>query len=218
MLRTTLTFSNTGAATVVFQVRSGNPADVVRTYTVEPGKQLSDSWSFASSYSLSVYGPNGFVRYFNGSIGSAAAVLDVVSSYETQGRGFILWQIGNLASTLAQVSVLDAYTGKTETSRLLQSGATLNDKLQLAPLNGWYDLIVSVAGDSTFKYQLAGHVETGDDSVSDPALGGLVTLANTKTCLHCQSGLRQGADRRATLCALTPRFRVPIRVNPASVR
>jgi len=90
MLRTTLTFSNTGAATVVFQVRSGNPADVVRTYTVEPGKQLSDSWSFASSYSLSVYGPNGFVRYFNGSIGSAAAVLDVVSSYETQGRGFIL--------------------------------------------------------------------------------------------------------------------------------
>jgi phospholipase C len=176
MLRTTLTFSNTGAATVVFQVRSGNPADVVRTYTVEPGKQLSDSWSFASSYSLSVYGPNGFVRYFNGSIGSAAAVLDVVSCYEAQGRGFILWQIGNLASTLAQVSVLDAYTGKTETSRLLQSGATLNDKLQLAPLNGWYDLIVSVAGDSTFKYQLAGHVETGHDSVSDPALGGLVTL------------------------------------------
>src|SRR5215471_14225648 len=172
MLRTTLTFSNTGAATVVFQVRSGNSADVVRTYTVEPGKQLSDSWSFASSYSLSAYGPNGFVRYFNGSIGSAGAVLDVVSSYEAQGRGFILWQIGNLASTLAQVSVLDAYTGKTETSRLLQSGATLNDKLQLAPLNGWYDLIVSVAGDSTFKYQLAGHVETGHDSVSDPALGG----------------------------------------------
>ncbi|HYK59177.1 MAG TPA: phospholipase domain-containing protein [Bryobacteraceae bacterium] len=219
MLRTTLTFSSTGAATVVFQVRSGNPADVVRTYTVEPGKQLSDSWSFASSYSLSVYGPNGFVRYFNGSIGSAGAVLDVVSSYEAQGRGFILWQIGNLASTLAQVSVLDAYTGKTETSRLLQSGATRNDKLQLAPLNGWYDLIVSVAGDPTFKYLLAGHVETGDDSVSDPALGASSpSRANPKTCLHCQSGLRQGADRRATLCALTPRFRVPIRVNPASVR
>jgi phospholipase C len=35
-----LTFSNTGQATVVFQVRSGNPADLPRSYTVEPGKRL----------------------------------------------------------------------------------------------------------------------------------------------------------------------------------
>jgi phospholipase C len=171
-----LTFSNTGGATVVFQARSGNPMDVVRTYTVEPGKQSSDSWSFTSSYNLSVYGPNGFVRYFNGSSGPGAAVLDVVSGYETQGRGFILWQIANLASAPAQVSVLDAYTGKTETSQLLRPGQSLNDKLQLAPNSGWYDLIVTVSGDPTFKYRLAGHVETGDDSTSDPALGGLVTL------------------------------------------
>jgi phospholipase C len=80
------------------------------------------------------------------------------------------------ASAPAQVSVVDAYTGKTETSQLLRPGQSLNDKLQLAPNNGWYDLIVTVSGDSTFKYRLAGHVETGDDSTSDPALGGLVSL------------------------------------------
>ena len=171
----TLTFSNTGAATVVFQVRSGNPADVVRTYTVEPGKLLSDSWSFASSYNLSVYGPNGFIRYFNGSSGPGAAVLDVVSGYQTQGRGFIVWQIGNLGATPAAVSVLDAYTGKTVTSQTLRPDQSLNDKLELAPMYGWYDLIVTVSGDPTFKYRLAGHVETGQDSLSDPALGG-VTL------------------------------------------
>jgi hypothetical protein len=32
------------------------------------------------------------------------------------------------------------------------------------------------ASDPTFNYRLAGHVETGKDSFSDPALGGLVTL------------------------------------------
>jgi phospholipase C len=64
---------------VVFQVRSGQAADLVRTYTVEPGKQLADTWNVASSYDLSVYGPNGFVRYFKGSIGSGAAALDVFS-------------------------------------------------------------------------------------------------------------------------------------------
>ena len=79
-----LTFFNTGSATVVFQVRSGNPADAVRNYTVEPGKTLADTWSVASSYNLSVYGPNGFVRYFKGSIGSSAAVLDVRSSYGSE--------------------------------------------------------------------------------------------------------------------------------------
>jgi hypothetical protein len=41
---------------------------------------------------------------------------------------------------------------------------------------GWYDLIVKVSGDASFRYQLAGHVETGKESISDPALGGLVTL------------------------------------------
>jgi hypothetical protein len=34
---------NTGSAAAVFQVRFGNPSDLVRTYTVEPGKQLADT-------------------------------------------------------------------------------------------------------------------------------------------------------------------------------
>lgn len=75
-----LKFFNTGSATVVFQVRSGNPADLVRQYTVEPGKTLSDTWNIDSFYNLSVHGPNGFVRYFNGSIGSSAAALEVRSA------------------------------------------------------------------------------------------------------------------------------------------
>ena len=83
-----LTFINTGSAAAVFQVRSGNAADPVRNYTVEPGKTLSGTWNVASSYHLSVYGPNGFVRYFNGSIGSGAAALDVHSSYGRHGWRF----------------------------------------------------------------------------------------------------------------------------------
>jgi phospholipase C len=37
---------------------------------------------------------------------------------------------------------------------------------------------VTVDVDPTFGYRLAGHVETGRDSFSDPALGGLVALKN----------------------------------------
>jgi len=171
-----LTFFNTGSATVVFQVRSGNPADTVRYYTVEPGKTLADTWNVASFYNLSVYGPNGFVRYFNGSIGASAAALDVRSSYDTEDdRGSIQWKITNVSAHDAEVTVLDAYTGELS-SRLLDPHQTFEDELSLDQFHGWYDLIVTVDGDPTFKYRLAGHVETGKDSFSDPALGGLVTL------------------------------------------
>jgi phospholipase C len=171
-----LTFFNTGRATVVFQVRSGNAADPVRDYTVEPGKTLAGTWTLASSYHLSVYGPNGFVRYFNGSLGSGAAVLDVRSSHDRDDdRGSLQWNITNVAASHAEVHVLDAYTGELSTW-LLAPGGTFEGEVSLDRFHGWYDLIVTVAGDPTLNYRLAGHVETGRDSFSDPALGGLVTL------------------------------------------
>ena len=171
-----LTFINTGAATVVFHVRSGNAADPARYYTVEPGKTLAGAWNVASSYDLSVYGPNGFVRYFKGSVGSSPAVLDVEVGYGNEKKGgSIQLKITNDGANDAQVTLLDAYTGNVS-MRLLHPHATLVDKSFLDQFYGWYDFIVTVAGDATFKYRLAGHVETGQDSFSDPALGGLVTL------------------------------------------
>ena len=170
-----LQFLNTGAAGVVFQVRSANPADVVRNYTVEPGKSLAGTWNEASTYDLSVYGPNGFARYFNGSFGSSAAALDVQSSYSTRGSGAISLTIRNVAAHLAEVIVLDAYTGSS-TSEHLDPGQASEREFALDQFYGWYDLIITVAGDPTFKYRLAGHVENGADSFSDPAMGGLVTL------------------------------------------
>jgi phospholipase C len=170
-----LTFSNSGHQTAVFHVRSGNPSDVVRTYTVEPGKHLTDSWTAAPSYNLSVYGPNGFARYFNGSTGSGAAALDVRSAYDSEEGGEIELTIRNVAGVQAEVTVSNAYTGNL-VSHTLHSHETIEEEVSLSKFHGWYDLIVTVAGDATFKYELAGHVETGKDSFSDPALGGLVTL------------------------------------------
>jgi phospholipase C len=48
--------------------------------------------------------------------------------------------------------------------------------LSLDQFFGWYDIIITVNEDPTFRYELAGHVETGQDSFSDSAMGGLVNL------------------------------------------
>jgi phospholipase C len=168
-----LQFLNTGKVGAVFEVRSGNPADNVRMYTVEPTKSLADTWNINSSYDLSVYSANGFFRHFTGRVGANAAVLNVVSSYAVEAFGSIGWKITNAGTTNATVTVLDAYSGA-EITRFLRPGESFQDQSLRQDFFGWYDLIVTVAEDPTFKYRLAGHVETGFDSVSDPALGGFV--------------------------------------------
>jgi phospholipase C len=169
-------FSNTGNATVVFQVRSGNAADDPRCYTVEPGKQLSGAWSVASveatDYDLSVYGPNGFLRAFKGSVAPAGTQLDVQAAYDSQANQITL-TITNLGSQGVTVNVLDNYSGALS-SDMLDVGGSVSRPFSLASFHGWYDFVITVANDSAFVYEIAGHLETGKDSISDPAMGGLV--------------------------------------------
>jgi phospholipase C len=39
---------------------------------------------------------------------------------------------------------------------------------------GWYDFSLTAADDQHFGQRLAGRFENGDDSISDPAMGGLL--------------------------------------------
>jgi phospholipase C len=167
-----LQFRNTGRAAAVFQVRSGNAADP-RSYTVGAGKRLSDTWDVGAAYDLSVYGPNGFLRSFKGSVaaGTMRSRLDVRASYDTSDQGGIKLRITNAGEHTAGVTVLDAYTGRKFT-KLLERRKDLDHEWSLEGFHGWYDLIVRVEGDAAFEYRLAGHVETGEDSITDPVLGG----------------------------------------------
>jgi phospholipase C len=171
-----IAFANSGAATAVFQVRSGNAADLPRGYTVEPDKALADAWTAADGlYDLSVYGPNGFLRAFKGGLPAAGrANLDVAAHYDERDGGLSL-HIVNLSATVAVVSVLDKYTGEVVEERLAPR-ESVTQYCRLERQFGWYDLVVTVAQDPGFVYRLAGHVESGADSATDPAIGGLLPI------------------------------------------
>ena len=160
--------------TAVYQVRSGSGTQGPWTYTVGRGAEISDTWNIAANgqtaYDLSVYGPNGFLRAFKGSVsGRGKANLEIRSAYDTQRSGIILL-VGNRGTTKTQLSILDAYKGETFTHSL-EPGQELEKIWFLQQSFGWYDLTVQTESDSSFKQQLAGHVETGEDSVTDPAIG-----------------------------------------------
>ena len=166
-----LFFLNTGDAGAVFQVRSGDGRTGPWTYTVGAGDETADDFpATGNSYDLSVYGPNGFLRTFAGGLGQHSASLAVKAIYDKESGGIAL-VIQNLGSAAVNLSISDGYSGKTYRLHLdANSSTTFASDLEES--FGWYDLTVRVDSDASFLRQLAGHVETGGPSVSDPAIGG----------------------------------------------
>ncbi len=82
----------------------------------------------------------------------------------------IILVITNLSTQPANVSVLDKYKNKI-TSLVIKAGATTPDRRSLSREFGWYDFVITVDGEPGIQYHIAGHVENGKDSISDPALG-----------------------------------------------
>jgi phospholipase C len=170
-------FGNSGRATAVFQVRSGSSTHIPRTYTVEPHKSLSDTWGLASLgvsvCDLSVYGPNGFLRAFKGTVQELfRAQLDVRADCDEHENGFTL-SFENRSSQTARVSVLDKYTGKI-VNLIIKRKDTESNYWSLRRMYGWYDFVIKVDGGPGIEYEFAGHIETGEDSISDPLLGGVL--------------------------------------------
>jgi phospholipase C len=169
-------FGNSGRSAAVFQVRSADGQNGPWSYTVASEAFLSDTWAFGSdgpaTYDLSVYGPNGFMRGLRGSIsGRDKANLTVTSAYQAfANRPGITLDIDNRGTKVSKVRISDAYTGQTMTHSV-EPGRSLTWRWSLEESFGWYDLTIEVESDATFRRQLAGHVETGFESMSDPALG-----------------------------------------------
>ena len=71
------------------------------------------------------------------------------------------------------VRIVNRYTSKRE-FLTLRPGEDDGASWLLKRTSGWYDLAITVDGDTQFEYRFAGHLENGEDSSSDPLMGGLV--------------------------------------------
>lgn len=110
--------------------------------------------------------PAGAVRFAAG----GPAGPDVEPSYE--GYSVVL-KLHNGSPRRVEVTVRDRY-GSRPVRLSLRPHGTERQAWRLARTHGWYDLTVTVQGDDTFECRYAGHLENGEDSISDPAMGGLI--------------------------------------------
>src|SRR5262249_41769394 len=97
--------------------------------------------------------------------------LTVRTTYnKDRGCGSVALEIHNRGFARSKVRTTDAYT-RQRLVQTLEPGETVRQSWPLAGSFGRDDPTLTVEGDHDFKQQLAGHVETGADSMTDPALG-----------------------------------------------
>jgi phospholipase C len=153
----TVTFASRGPAGAVFHVTSaGSP----QTFTAGPRTSLAGTWPLTAGQNVQVHGPNGFFRQFAGTGPDITAVplaQNLNLRFTSQSR------------TTVQLTVADAYTGKSFPIAI-RPHRTESILIPSLLSKGWYNITIT-SHDPAYLRRLAGHVETGRPSISDPALG-----------------------------------------------
>ncbi|AFI68360.1 phosphocholine-specific phospholipase C [Burkholderia pseudomallei] len=175
-----LVFANTGQAAAVFHVYDKlNLGRLPRRYMVEAGKQLDDVWAAMTDnggkYDLWVLGPNGLHRHFTGDMNrlraGGAPVPEVRAEYDRQ-HGNVQLLLRNEGARECVFTVrAKAYRDDGPWTFKVKGGAERKHHWKLDGSGNWYDFVVTCDADTGYSRRFAGRVETGEHSVSDPAMG-----------------------------------------------
>jgi phospholipase C len=162
-----LTLDNSGRAGAGFALYPSHAdAGGPWFYAVEAGKTLEDRLPADGPYDLTLHGPNGFLRRFKG---GPDDLVEASQGYDAES-GALMLTLTNLSRKPVTVRIRDAYAKSPPRRHALKPGYVSVDLLPIAASGRWYDLTVTVDEDPAFVRRLAGHVETGRPSRSDPAL------------------------------------------------
>ena len=174
-----LLFANTGRQAAVFHVYDKLHLDrLPRRYMVEAGKTLDDSWAAmtddAGLYDLWVLGPNGFHRAFSGDVSAVAAAYasapEIRVCYDIANAAVYLTLINTGSAACTFTVQPNAYRTDGPWTYEIPAGRQLEQHWPVGLQGNWYDFTVSTA-QGGFTRRFAGRLETGADSVSDPAMG-----------------------------------------------
>jgi phospholipase C len=167
-----LTFDNTGAQGAVFHLYDLNRLEIPSrrlTVGVRGVAMIAVRGSKDGGYDLAVFGPNGFYRRLHGNLGKEPR-LDVIQTVE--GSSLCLAITNRGAKPVHVVISPEAYAEAVKAWKAdIAPGVTQKASWSLDKSGGWYDLAMSLDGGS-YHRRWAGRVETGRDSISDPAMHG----------------------------------------------
>ncbi|KGC92186.1 phosphocholine-specific phospholipase C [Burkholderia pseudomallei] len=175
--RLRIEFANRGEQGAHFYVYASNRSDGPWRYTVGAHRSLHETFDLAATngaYAFAVYGPNGFVRVFEGLAAAgghgrqASARPEVKAGYDV-ANGNLYLKLANHGAQSVQLTLADNAYGAPARRITLRGGDEQIESWALASSHQWYDVTVSDGATGQFVRRFAGHVENGKPSYSDPA-------------------------------------------------
>ena len=151
-------------------------------FAVSAGDSLKNSWTINdfenNNYHLRLYGPNGFYREFIGDNNDPLA--DIFCGYEKglidskKLTGNIELKISNLNNAQPLMVEIKDNAYKNSSIKKIIDAKNGESKIiiDLNKSHGWYDFSVKIKDNNLFEKRFAGHVETGNFSITDPLMGG----------------------------------------------
>lgn len=158
-----------------------NEAGRTWAYAVNAGSELNDSWKISDFengiYNLAVDGPNGFFRHFKGDQNDPQLSVNCV--YEQSGvikktTGNIQLLLENLEMSALQIEIIDETYKANSKIISIAANSKKTVSLNLEKSKGWYDFKIQIKAQTNFMKHYAGHIETGEESITDPFMGGVV--------------------------------------------
>ena len=125
---------------------------------------------------ICVYGPNGFFRRFSGSAERVQIQPEIDARYDAD-TGDVHVTIVNKASATITVMVTDMAYGQNEREQKIGGGESVDMRWGTSASAHWYDLQFTVKDSCSWKRRIAGHIENGKASITDPAATAPVTEA-----------------------------------------
>jgi phospholipase C len=125
----------------------------------------------AGAYDLTVVGPNRFLRRFTGDTTAAGATAQVKAAYYTGGWGqrprLMLTLTNNGSGTVAFTVTPEHYSAERPRGYHVRAHSSATYEADpVATSDGWYDVTVTISGDTSWSRRYTGHLETGGPSVT----------------------------------------------------
>jgi phospholipase C len=123
------------------------------------------------AYDITVVSANRFLRHFTGDLTKSGAAAKVSAAYYEGGFGqapaLILELANNGKPELTYTITHNQYSSQRPESYKVGAGSP--EKIVIDPLassNGWYDVTITIGGDSTWSQRYTGHLEDGAPSIT----------------------------------------------------
>jgi phospholipase C len=157
------------------------PAKFPGQYTVDPSHTVWNRTTAgaveigagrgAGKYDLTITGPNRFLRHFTGDVGTAGKTAAAEAAYY-QGcfspRPKLILALSNTGSKAVTFTVASNNYAKdrSKSYHVAAHGHASHVIDPLASADGWYDLTVTISGDSSWSRRYVGHLEDGANSIT----------------------------------------------------